>query len=92
MAGKHRSAEEIVKILEDVTARMKAGEKAEAICRLLEISVGTLWRWRARYGGMQGQEMKRLKELERENVRLKRIVTDLELDKAILREVLEGKH
>ena len=92
MAGKHRSPEEIVKILEDVTARMKAGERAEAICRSLEISVGTLWRWRARYGGMQGQEMKRLKELERENARLKRIVTELELDKTILREVLEGKH
>jgi putative transposase len=92
MKGKHRSPEEIVKILEDVSGRMKSGERMEEICRTLEISVGTFWRWRARYGGMQGQEMKKLKELETENGRLKRIITELELDKAILREVLEGKH
>ena len=92
MKGKHRSPEEIVKILEDVTGRMTAGERVEEICRTLEISIGTFWRWRARYGGIKGQEMKKLKDLETENARLKRIVTELELDKAILREVLEGKH
>jgi putative transposase len=91
MKGKHRSAEEIVKVLEGVTARMTAGERIEEICRTLEISIGTFWRWRSRYGGVKGQEIKRLKDLERENARLKKIVTELELDKAILKEVLEGK-
>jgi hypothetical protein len=57
MKGKHRSPEEIVKILEDVTGRMTAGERVEEICRTLEISVGTFWRWRARHGGIKGQEM-----------------------------------
>jgi len=91
MKGKHHSADEIVKVLDDVTKRMEAGERVEELCRQLEISVGTFWRWRARYGGIRGNELQRLKDLEKENGRLRRIVAELELDKAILREALEGK-
>lgn len=92
MKGKHHSADEIVRLLETVSGRLEAGERIAEICRQLEISVATFWRWRVRYGGMDGLEMKRLSALEKENTRLKRIITELELDKAILREVLEGKH
>ena len=61
MKGKHHSADEIVKVLDDVTKRMEAGERVEELCRQLEISVGTFWRWRARYGGIRGNELQRLK-------------------------------
>jgi transposase-like protein len=61
------------------------------VCQALEISEQTFHRWRNQYGGMKANEAKRLKELEMENTRLKRIVAHLELDKLILQEVLEGK-
>jgi len=60
------------------------------VCQRLEVSETTFHRWRNQYGGMKSEEMKRLKALEEENKRLKRIVADLELDKAILKEVIEG--
>jgi putative transposase len=91
MKGKHHGPEQIIRLLEEIDNQVKGGQRVEEICRRLEISVGTFWRWRCRYGGVKGQELKKLKDLERENTRLKKIVTELELDKAILREALEGK-
>ena len=61
------------------------------MCQALEVSEQTFHRWRNQYGGMKADEAKRLKELEMENTRLKRIVANLELDKLILQEVLKGK-
>ena len=57
----------------------------------MEVSEATLHRWRAQYGGMKAEEAKRLKELEVENGRLKKLVADLSLDKAMLEELNEGK-
>lgn len=60
------------------------------MCRQLEISEQTYYRWRSMYGGMKGPEMKRLKELERENAQLKKLVADQALDLQILKEVQKG--
>ena len=62
------------------------------VCQKLGVSEATFHRWRNQYGGMKAEEMKRLKELEKEKVRLKKIVADLELDKATLKEVVEGNY
>jgi transposase-like protein len=62
------------------------------ICRRLEISEQTYYRWRKQYGGMKISQAKRMKELERENGRLKKAVAELTLDKLILREALEGNY
>ena len=62
------------------------------VCQALEISVQTLSRWRNQYGGMKSEEAKRLKELEEENKRLKKVVANLTLDKDILQEALRGNY
>ena len=92
MKGKHHKVEQIIKLLKESEEWISSGMTVAEACRKLEINQGTLWRWRNRYGGMKGEEAKRLKELEVENRRLKKVVTDLELDKAILKEALEGKY
>lgn len=60
------------------------------VCQVLEVSEPTYHRWRNQYGGMKAEEAKRLKELEEENKRLKKLLAEAELDKAMLKEVLEG--
>ena len=62
------------------------------VCQSLEISEQTFHRWRNQYGGMKAEEAKRLKELEEENKRLKKLLAEAELDKAILKEALEGNY
>ena len=83
--------EAIVRILQDVQAQLAAGASIREVARQLGVNPGTLWRWQRRYGGVQVDEARRLFVLEKENVRLKRIVAELELDKSILKEALEGK-
>ncbi len=79
----------------DAEADLAAGMTIGQICQKLEISEATFNRWRNQYGGMKGEEMKRLKELEQENRRLKGLVADLSLDNQILKEynrvIEEGK-
>ena len=84
--------EQIVRLLQDVDAQLAAGASLREVARQLAVNPGTLWRWQRRYGGVQVDEARRLFVLEKENVRLKRIVADLELDKSILKEALEGKY
>lgn len=67
------------------------GKKAEDICRELRISRNTFYNWRKKYGGMDTQMLKRYKELEQENSRLKRMYADLSLDHRILKDVVEKK-
>ena len=69
----------------------RSGLKVEEVCRKLGISQNTFYRWRRKYGDLQPSEVKRLKQLEQENNRLKSIVADLTLDKAMLQEVLRKK-
>jgi transposase-like protein len=83
--------EQIVRILQDVRAQLAAGASIREVARQLGVNPGTLWRWQRRYGGVEIDEARRLFLLEKENVRLKKIVAELELDRSILKEALEGK-
>lgn len=83
--------EVIVRILQDVRAQLAAGASLREVARQLGINPGTLSRWQRRYGGVEVDEARRMFVLERENLRLKRIVAELELDKSILKEALQGK-
>ena len=87
---KRHSAEEVVKKLRDADAMLAAGKDLAAVLQALEVSEPTLARWRTQYGGMKSEEAKRLKQLEEENIRLKKLVADLSLDIAMLKEVTSG--
>lgn len=87
---KRHTPEQIVRKLRDADAMLAAGRTIGEVCQALEISEQTFHRWRNQYGGMKAEEAKRLKELEQENARLKKLLAEAELDKAILREALEG--
>ena len=87
---KRHSAEEVVKKLRDADAMLAAGKDLAAVLQALEVSEPTLARWRTQYGGMKSEEAKRLKQLEEENMRLKKLVADLSLDIAMLKEVASG--
>jgi len=87
---KRHSPEQIVRKLEDADRRLNAGQTVEQLCQALEISEATFHRWRNQYGGMKAQEARRLKELELENARLKKLLAEAELDKAMLKDLAEG--
>ena len=87
---KRHSAEEVIKKLRDADAMLAAGKDLAAVLQALEISEATLNRWRNQYGGMKSEEAKRLKHLEEENARLKKLVAELSLDIAMLKEVASG--
>ena len=84
---KRFSEEQIIRILKEQEAGGGTGE----ICRRHGICANTFYKWKAKYGGMEASEARRLKELEDENRRLKRLVADLSLDKAMLQDVLSKK-
>ena len=84
--------EQIVRVLQDVEAQLAAGASLREVARQLGVNPGTLSRWQRRYGGVAVDEARRMFVLEKENVRLKRIVAELELDKSILSEALRGKY
>jgi transposase-like protein len=90
MPRKRHSPEQIIRKLRQAEAELAAGLTVGQICQKLEIAEQTFHRWRNQYGGMKAEEAKRLKELELENGRLKRLVADLSLDNQILKEVAEG--
>ena len=90
MKKKAYSPEQIVKLLREVAAAQSAGQTVGQACRDLGVAESSYHRWRGQYGGMQADELRRLKELEKENERLKRVVADLTLDKLILREAARG--
>ena len=86
---RHRP-EQIIKKLREADAMISAGKTLGQVCQALEVSEQTFHRWRNQYGGMKSGEAKRLKELEEENKRLKKVVAELTLDKDILQEALKG--
>ncbi len=90
---KHRrhTPEQVVRKLREADRLLGEGADIAAVCRHLEVSEQTYHRWRQQYGSMQANDVKRLKELEHENTRLKRIVADQALDIAALKDVAEGK-
>ena len=90
MARKKFTAEQIIKDLREAEILLIKGDTVGKVCKKLGISEQTYYRWRREYGGMQVEQAKRLKELEKENARLKKLVAELSLDKAILREAAQG--
>ena len=90
MSRKYLSAEQIIPMLREAEVLMAKGSKVSAVCKKLGIVEQTYYRWRKRYGGLRTDQAKRFKELERENLRLKKLLAEAELDKAILREAASG--
>lgn len=85
------SAEQILMKLREAEVLLSQGKSPKEVCRVLEISEQTYYRWRKEYGGLDTTQARKLKELEKENARLKHLVADLSLDNAILKEVLSKK-
>ena len=90
MARKRHSAEEIVGKLRQVDVLMAQGKPVADAVRAIGVTEVTYYRWRNEYGGLKGDQVKRLKELEAENTRLRRAISDLTLDKLILQEAARG--
>jgi transposase-like protein len=89
---RHRhSPEQAVRKVREGERLLNEGKDLAEVLRHLEIAESTWNRWRNQYGGMKAEEAKRLKELERENGRLKKLLAEAELDKAMLKELAEGK-
>ena len=88
--GKRHSPEQIVRKLRQAEAQLASGSTVSEAARELGVSEATFHRWRNQYGGMSTSEAKRLKELESENARLKRLLAEKELDIDILKEVSRG--
>ena len=86
MARKKFTAEQIVNKLREADVLLSQGKTVTQTCKQIGVTDQTYYRWRREYGGMKTDQAKRLKELERENARLKKLLADAELDKAILRE------
>ena len=90
MARKRFSPEQIIAMLREAEVLLNQSNPVAEVCRKLGVSEQTYYRWRKEYGGMRVDQAKRLKELEQENARLKKLVADLSLDNAILKEVNRG--
>jgi transposase-like protein len=84
------SPEQIIRKLREADAELASGKAIAEVCKALGVAEATYHRWRNQYGGMKADEMRRLKDLEKENARLKALVADLALDKAILQEAARG--
>ena len=90
MARKRYSTEQIISMLREAEVELARGKKVPQVCKQLGITEQTYYRWRKEYGSLRMDQAKRLKELEKENARLKRLLADAELDKAILKEAASG--
>jgi len=90
MARKVYGPEQIIAMLREADVALGQGRSVVEVCRNLGITSVTYYRWRKEYGGLKVDQAKRLKELERENARLRKAVSDLTLDKLILKEAAEG--
>ena len=89
MARKRYTPEQIIAKLREAEVRLAAGEKTKAVCRSLGIAEQTYYRWRREYGSLKVDQARRLKALEKENLRLRKPVSDLTLDAMILKEAVE---
>ena len=90
--GKRHKPEEIIAKLRQVEVMTGQGTSMADAIRSIGVTEVTYYRWRSEYGGMKLDQVKRLKELDEENRRLKKLLAEAELDKAILREALEGNY
>jgi putative transposase len=92
MSVKRFTAEQIIGLLRETEVKLFQGKNVGQICREMGITEQSYYRWRKEYGGMKTAQVKRLKDLERENGHLKKAVAELTLDKLILKEALEGNY
>jgi putative transposase len=94
MARRRRrhSPEQIIRKLQQADTMLAVGKTIGQVVQVLEVSEQTFHRWRNQYGGMKAEEAKRLKKLEQENTRLKKLLAEAELDKEILQEALRGNY
>ena len=90
MKRTRHTPEQVIRKLRDAERMLAEGKDLTEVTRALEISVQTYHRWQTRYGGLKGNDAKRLRELEAENVRLKRLVAELLLDNQMLKEAARG--
>ena len=90
MSRKQFSIEQIITKLREAEVSLSKGATIATVCRSLGVTEQTYYRWRKLYGGMRKEQAKRLKELEQENARLRKAVSDLTLDKLILEEASRG--
>ena len=91
MKRRHHTPEQVIRKLAEGDKLLNQGQDLAEVCRQLEIAESTWHRWKSQFGGMKVDDAKRLKELEGENGRLKKIVADLSLDNDMLREIARGK-
>ena len=89
MARKRFSDEDVLNLLRQIEVELSGGSDVSSACRKFGISDATYYTWRKKYGGMGKSQLREMKDLEKENSRLKKIVADLELDKLILKETLD---
>ena len=90
--GKRAKPEEIIAKLREVEVRLSRGETTGEAVRAIGVTEQTYYRWRKEYGGLQVGQAKRMKDMEKENARLRKAISDLMLDKQILEEVIKGKY
>ena len=90
MARIRHTAEQIIHKLREVEIALSQGRSVSEACKQIEVTQQTFYRWRKEYGGLRTDQAKRLRELEKENGRLKKLVADQALDNAILREAASG--
>ena len=90
MKRNRHTPEQIIRKLPEADADLAGGMALPEVCKKLGVAESTYYRWRNQFGGIKADEMKRLKELEKENARLKALVAELALDKAILKEAARG--
>jgi len=90
MKGKKYSAEQVVSKLREADVLIGKGQTVADVCRQLQITDVTYYRWRKEYGGLSIDQAKRLKELEAENIKLRKVIADLSIDNAILKEASRG--
>jgi putative transposase len=90
MSKERYKPEQIVALLRQIEVAVANGKTTPQACKEAEINTQTYYRWRKEYGGLKVEQAKRMKELERENTRLKRLVAELSLEKQVLKDVAAG--
>ena len=90
MKKTRHNAEQVIRKLRQAEVWLSQGQSMELVCKKLEVTEQTYYRWRKEYGGLQVNQAKRLKELEKENARLKQIVAEQALDNRMLKDVAAG--
>ncbi len=90
MSSRKHSTEQIIRKLREAEVELAKGRSVREVCKQLGVTDQTYYRWRKEYGGIRTDQARRLKELERENGRLKKVVADLTLDNVILKEAASG--